>query len=101
MAATWEAWLEQLQMYFIAANIADAKRQKALLLYCGGSELQKIHRTLNDDKETFNDTKTLLDAYFKPKSNITFERNKFYTCAQAENETIAAYVTKLKDTART
>ena len=101
MAATWEAWLDQLEMYFVAANIADPKRQKALLLYCGGNDLLKIHRTLNDDKETYNDTKTLLDAYFIPKYNLTFERNKFYTCVQTENETIAAYITKLKDKALT
>ena len=39
MAQTWETWLEQLEMYFVAANIVDVKRQKALLFYCGGSEL--------------------------------------------------------------
>ena len=53
MGTTWENWLEQLEMYFIAANIEIPKRQKALLLYCGGNELQKLYRTLIDEGETF------------------------------------------------
>ena len=101
MATTWELWLESIEMYFKDAGIDNAKRQKALLLYLGGRDLQQIHRTLNDDKETFTDTKNLLNAYFKPQANLTFERNKFYTCCQKENETVAAFVTRLKDAART
>ena len=100
MALTWETWVDELEVYFVAANIQDTKRKKALLLYCGGDDLRKVHRTLNDDKETYADTKALLGTYFKPKCNLTFERNKFYTCAQAEGETIAAFVTKLRDRAR-
>ena len=38
MPATWEAWLEQPQMYFIAATIEDVKRQKALTLRRATSE---------------------------------------------------------------
>ena len=101
MNTTWEHWLDQLEMYFLAANIADAKRQKALLLYCGGSDLQKLYQTLDDQEETFDAAKTKLNTYFKPKSNVTFERNKFYSCAQAEGETVSSYITKLKDRART
>ena len=100
MATTWELWISNLEMYFLAANIADVKRRKALLLYLGGDKLRQIHRTLNDDKETYADTKTLLDNHFKPKSNETFEINKFYSLHQRENENIASFVTKLKDISR-
>ena len=73
---------------------------RALLLYLGGKELQKIHRTLNDESDTYEKAKELLDSYFKPKANVTFERNKFYNLHQMENETISAFVTRLKDASR-
>ena len=39
-------------MFFIASDINDIKRMRALLLYLGGKQLQKIHRTLNDESDT-------------------------------------------------
>ena len=63
--------------------------------------MRKIHQTLGDDKEAFADTKILLDAHFKPKLNLTFERNKFHMAHQQENETISAFVTRLKYLSKT
>ena len=45
--------------------------------------------------------KKQIDSYFKPKANVTFERNKFYNLHQMENETISAFVTQLKDASHT
>ena len=101
MATTLNLWLEQLEMYFLASGIAGTKRQKAILLYCGGEGLRTLHRTLADEGDTFAATKTLLNTQFKPKKNLTFERNSFYCCVQTEHETVSAYVTMLKDQART
>ena len=64
MAATWEEWINTLEMFFIASGINDTKRKRALLLYLGGKELQKIHRTLNDETDTYEKAKELLDLYF-------------------------------------
>ena len=100
-SSIWERWTENLEMYFTAAAIADVKQQKALLLYLGGDKLRQIHRTLNDEKEEYKETKILLDAYFKPKNNLTYERNKFYMCLPEEEEITSVYVTRLKDLART
>ena len=75
-------------MFFIASDIKDTKRKRALLLYLGGKELQKIHRTFNDESDTYEKAKELLDSHFKPKANVTFEQNKFYNLHQMENETI-------------
>ena len=47
MATTWEESTDTLEIFFIASGINDTKRKKALSLYLGGKELQKIHRTLN------------------------------------------------------
>ena len=100
MATTWEEWTDNLKIFFIAFGINDTKQKKALLLYLGGKELQKIHRTLNDESDTYEKVKELLDSYFKPKVNVTFERNKFYNIHQMENEIISVFVTRLKDASR-
>ena len=100
MASIWELWSNNLEMYFLAAGIADTKRQKALLLYLGGENLRQIHRNLGDDKEEYKDTKEFLDTYFKPKKNVTFERNKFYSTHPNADEITSAYVTRLKDLSR-
>ena len=63
--------------------------------------MQKIHRTLNDESDTYEKAKELLDSYFKPKVNITFERNEFYNIHQIENKTISAFITQLKDASHT
>ena len=41
----------------IASGINDTKRKKALFLYLGGKELQKIHRSLNDESDTYEKAK--------------------------------------------
>ena len=77
-ATTWKEWTDTLEIFFIASGINETKRKKALSLYLGGKELQKIHRTLNYESDTYEKAKVLLDSYFKPKVNVTFQRNKFF-----------------------
>ena len=57
MIKTWESWIETLEMYFTASQIDDGAQQKALLLYLGGEDLRKIHRTLGDDQATYTHTR--------------------------------------------
>ena len=100
MYRTWEIWVENLESYFLAANVTDDKRKNSLLSYLGGEDLRKIQRTFVK-KETFDETKALLETYFKPKENVTFERNKFHSTTQLPEEPIAPYITRLLDLART
>ena len=53
----WREWIETLETYFLAANIVDSKRKKALLLYLGGDQLRIIYKTLGDSAETFKNAK--------------------------------------------
>ena len=96
----WEEWIENLEMYFIAANLNDKKQQKAILLYQGGQQLRKIHETLNDTGNSFDVTKTLLDSHFEEKRSTTYERYKMRQRKPENNETSAAYITELKKLAK-
>ena len=53
MVSTWKEWIDTLEMFFIASDIHNTKQMRALLLYLGGKDLQEIHRTLNDESDTY------------------------------------------------
>ena len=60
----WAEWVDTLQNYFLAANITDSKRKKAMLLYLGGEQLRTIYRTLKDTLDTFKGAVAVLDKFF-------------------------------------
>ena len=96
----WKKWTTRLENLFIALAIDDKKRQKALLLHYGGSQLCDIYYTLATEEDTeYEHVKAKLDAYFEPKINITFETYNFRQLAQAEDEAIDKFVTRLRETA--
>ncbi len=75
----WKKWVQRLENLFVALDIKDKVRQKALLLYYGGAKLADIYYTLasEDDKE-YQQVKGKLDAHFEPKVNLTFETYNFH-----------------------
>ena len=82
----WETWLETLELYFLASNITDNGRKKALLLYLGGSELRKVYNTLEDEGTTYEKAVKELDKYFEVKTNHVFQRNVFRNLNQNQGE---------------
>ena len=85
-------------MYALA--IEDKKRQKALLLHYGGSQLCDIFYTLETEEDIeYQQVKAKLDTYFEPKINITFETCSFRQLPQAEDEPIDTFVTRLREAA--
>ena len=97
----WEKWRNKLEMYFVASNIKDTKQKRAILLYQGGEELEKIYKTLDNGNETYEDTVTLLNTHFNIEKNVTYERHRFRARAQETSESAVNYITALKDLAST
>ena len=95
----WEQWIEVLECYFTAAAIQSGKRRKAVLLYVGGEELRTIHKTLNDEDETYDATKKLFNEHFRSKRNYTFERFKFRRLTPHSDESAIHFITRLKSQA--
>ena len=92
----WENWISTLEFYFEAANIQKSKRKKALLLYIGGEELRRIHKTFNEEYETYNETRNQFEEYFHGKINLTFERNTFRCLTPQSDESNVHFITRLK-----
>ena len=50
-AKQWEEWITEVDMYFVAANIKDKARQRAVLLYLAGKEVRGIYETFQDTEK--------------------------------------------------
>ncbi len=93
MGIQWKKWVQRLENLFVALDIKDKVRQKALLLYYCGAKLADIYYTLasEDDKE-YQQVKGKLDAHFEPI--LTLETYNFRQLSQEEDESIDKFVTQ-------
>ena len=100
-ASGWENFKEEMEMYFIVINQKDTKIQLTTLLYQGGAELRRIWKTIKPTTDVtedhYNNAVKLLDDYFLPKKNLTFERSKFRAAVQKTGQGFMEYLTELKE----
>ena len=74
--------------------------QRATLLHYLGPAVQRIFNTLPGEHEKYDDVKASLNSYFAPKRNAVVERYKFRSQAQRPDELIDAYLTSLRELAK-
>ncbi|XP_034056171.1 uncharacterized protein LOC117535746 [Gymnodraco acuticeps] len=94
-------WLKMFENYLLVIDVEGAKwpdtRIRATLLHSVGTEAQRIFYTLTETGTTYNHAVTALRAHFVPKVNVIAERHKFRQRAQRHDETIAQYVSALRE----
>ena len=95
----WKRWSVRLENLFVALNIGNKVRQKALLLHYGGKDFMILCESILDEGDTYDVAKEKLDQYFEPKVNLTFETYCFRSMKQEEDETVAQYFARLKPAA--
>jgi hypothetical protein len=88
IATRWKEWLEQFEIFTVAANITDKKQKRALLLHLGGPTVQKVFTCLADTGDDYDTAAEKLSEYFAPKKNIRYERYKFKQACQQDGESI-------------
>lgn len=95
-------WLSAFEIYAIASDLAKKNDaiQRAMMLHCHGCAKQCIFHMLPDDHKSLNVVKTPLSGYFAPKPNMVAERYKFWLWAQKADEPIDAYLTSLRELAK-
>ncbi len=108
LAVRWDKWVKAFRIYITARGIDNVPQKRALLLHCGGPELQELFETLVDpgpaeplaehaaDVDDFEKAIRTLSHYFKPKKNIPYERHRFRKIDQEESETVDQFITKLR-----
>jgi hypothetical protein len=89
---------------FLSGNNVSADRYLTMLITFGGKEiyetLESILYPVEPSETTYEEAKTQLRNFYQPKSNIMFERFKFYKRDQKESESIADFIKALKQLAK-
>ena len=107
----WNRWKDMYEDYLLAVGFptpavgalefaAVAQRKAALLRASLGTEGYRLYCTLTvDPRERYEDAVTKLAAYFEQPSSAIFARAQFTRCQQRPGETVAQYVTTLREMA--
>ena len=83
-------------MYVLALNVTSDSQQRAILLHSLGSDTFDKLQSMSQTGTTYNEAKTKLSTFFKPKVNVEYERAVFRRIRQLPDETIDAYHTRLR-----
>ena len=77
----WQSYVECLELYFTANEIADEEKKKAILLTSCGIECYRLFKGLTTPRKTiektFNELLTLMTNHENPKRNSIAERFVF------------------------
>ena len=74
----------------------DRKQKRQLLLHSASLEVQDIFDTLADTGDVYTTAHESLTAYFRPQVNIPYNRHVFRQERQKPDETVAQFVTRLR-----
>jgi len=73
----WEAFIEQLESYFVANDITAAGKKRGILLSsCGTAAYKTILAPTKLTEIAYNDLTTQVKAYFAPKPSAIVQRYK-------------------------
>ena len=96
----WAEYAEQLEHYFIANDIEDAKKKRAILLTAVGPSTFHLIKTVSLPKApgdfTFEELVEKVKTHFNPKPSPIVKRFEFNTRCQEEGENVATFVAALR-----
>ncbi|KAK7099536.1 hypothetical protein V1264_003664 [Littorina saxatilis] len=102
LSIRWEDdWVDSFEIYAAASGVDSGVQKRALLLHCAGKEVQELFKTFGDTGTTYNAAREKLDAHFKPKKNISYQRHLFRKECQKDDETVTQFVVRLRKLAQT
>ena len=105
VSVKWKSWLEEFDAYadsrglFLEGSTAEGKAQRrALLLFSAGPTVRETFKTFPETgkKEDYQKAVDALNAHYVVKPNATFQRHLFRKTRQEDGETVAQYVTRLR-----
>ena len=100
----WELYVERMNFYFVANNVTQEAKKKAILLTeMGGKAYQVIRNLLvpsTPGETTFNQIVTLMQEHTKPPPSVIVQRFKFNTRDRQPNESIANFMAALREIAQ-
>ena len=105
VGARWKKWKRSFELFASGKGSTNAAQNKALLLHCGGPQMQDVYFTFPParqpgERETvYTVAIEQLHQYFTPQVNVPYERHLFRTMTQLPAESIDQFVTRLREKA--
>ena len=101
----WPTYVERLQYYFVANDVDDDAKKRAILLTVCGVPTYKLLRSLvpdgklDADDVTYDSLVKLLKDYYDPKPSPIVQRFHFNSRSRGPSESVSAYGAALRDLA--
>ena len=100
----FDTYLSRIKLYFVVNDTATEK-QVPLLLTLIGAKSYTLAKNLLSPKTpescSLEEIMKALKNYYKPKINVVYERYKFYSRVQKQDESISDFVKEIKTLAHT
>ena len=98
---TWATYVERLNHYFIANDVADEGKKRSILLSACGSSTYKLIRSLVEVGQLattpYSEITKLVAGHYQRIPSEIVQRYKFNTRVRASGELIAIYVAALRE----
>ena len=99
----WQAYEERLSQYFIANDVEDAAKRRAILLSVCGPRTYKLVKSLVSPQKptdkTYAQLVETLTNHFNPAPAITVSRFKFNSRVRQSSENVAMFISELRQLA--
>lgn len=99
----WNIYNRRIENYFVANDIKDDKRKKAILLNLLSEEAYKLVYNLcipeEPEKKNYNTLITLISEHFKPNLAVFGARFKFYSARKTSTESAKDWAARLRNLA--
>ena len=98
----WTRWAKQFETYYTAAELGSKGKnvQIAILLNAAGAEAQEVHEQFTfaetEDKEDYKLVLKKFDLYCRPRKNVVYDRHRFWSRNQCEEEPVDKWVKELR-----
>ena len=100
----WEEYVERLVQFFVANDIEDDIKKRAILLSNVGARTYGIVRSLlspaKPDEVSYDSIVKSLTEHFHPRPSVTVARFRFFTCSRQVDEPVQNYIARLRQLSR-
>ena len=95
----WTSYIERLESYFVANDVPSAKKDTLFSICCPSIyKLVKNLAVLQAPKDLlYEEVVKLVKDHYNPKPPVIIQRFKFNTSSQEAGESVALFVTALKE----
>ena len=97
---SWTHYIERLEQYFLANEVDEVGKKRAILLSVCGSKTYALARDLLQPvrpvEATFKNIVDTLDKHFSSRPSKTVERFKFHSRNRKDGEGVGTYVAALR-----